>query len=197
MIQRARKASNEHYLVRAAGIEPAQPRPRDFKSLASTSFATPALSVFSTLRSSVLEGPNNGIFGVGFMWVGLPAVWGGLWIQWIVDMPRSRRAPAMRWGRAFADGGRRVHGNRDREDVRATRAALLSIKSRFLAWRAWGVVLVARSAGSMVANSAGGQFALVRCFNEGLLSDRCRRHGGIGAVRKCERWHGGNDNLLR
>ncbi len=33
-------------LVRAAGIEPAWPRPRDFKSLASTSFATPATAAF-------------------------------------------------------------------------------------------------------------------------------------------------------
>ncbi len=29
-------------MVRAAGLEPARPRPRDFKSLAFTSFATPA-----------------------------------------------------------------------------------------------------------------------------------------------------------
>jgi hypothetical protein len=37
-------------VVRAAGIEPAQPRPRDFKSLASTSFATPAYVSFQILK---------------------------------------------------------------------------------------------------------------------------------------------------
>ena len=38
-------------MVRTAGIEPARASPRDFKSLASTSFATSALPAFSAVAS--------------------------------------------------------------------------------------------------------------------------------------------------
>lgn len=45
-------------VVRATGVEPVQPRPRDFKSLASTSFATPACGVFNILRHGRWEEPQ-------------------------------------------------------------------------------------------------------------------------------------------
>lgn len=46
-------------MVRATGLEPVQPRPRDFKSLASTSFATPACGVFNILRHGRWEEPQG------------------------------------------------------------------------------------------------------------------------------------------
>lgn len=46
-------------MVRATGLEPVQPRPRDFKSLASTSFATPACGIFNILRHGRWEEPQG------------------------------------------------------------------------------------------------------------------------------------------
>jgi hypothetical protein len=52
-------------LVRTAGIEPARASPRDFKSLASTSFATSARRDFNIVTEYEMEGPLAGKMSFG------------------------------------------------------------------------------------------------------------------------------------